>query len=141
MERNREKIDKNGKINDYITVLNAYLNGEEIEYRSKDGDGFWSSTSKPVFDFNHLEYRIKPKPAYRPYINGNEAFTAMQEQTTFGWLYNILTMCYEQIVCVADNGISTSKENYSYEEALDVFIYPNESKFGVKLNNSSNEKV
>lgn len=48
-------------------------------------------------------------------------------------------MCYEQIVTVADNGISTCKENYSYDEALGVFIYPNESKFGVKLDNSNEE--
>ena len=140
MERNREKINENGKINDYITVLNAYLNGEEIQYREKDSGRDWSTSTKPVFDFYHLEYRVKPKPAYRPYISGNEAFVEMQKQPQFGWLYNTLTMCYEQVIYIGDNGISTCKESYSFEEALNIFIYSNNEKFGVKLDNNSNEK-
>ena len=133
MERNREKINKNGKINDYITVLDGYLNGEEIECRERESDNQWRSCLEPTFDFNHFEYRIKQKPIYRPYINGNEAYTDMQNYPQFGWLYNTLTMCYEQVICIGDNGISTCKESYSFDEAFGVFIYPNESKFGVKL--------
>lgn len=139
MERNREKINENGKINDYITVLNAYLNGEVIEYRDKESKGEWKLTENPIFDFHHLEYRVKPKPAYRPYLSGNEAFVEISEHEPFGWLYNTITMCYEQIVCIGDNGISTCKENYSFEKALNIFIYPNDEKFGVKLDDN-NEK-
>lgn len=133
MERNREKINENGKINDYITVLQGYLNGEEIECRMKGHNNSWSNIPNPTFDFNEMEYRIKPKKTYRPYISGNEAFTAMQKQPQFGWLYNTLTMCYEQVICIGDNGISTCKESYFFDEAFGVFIYPNDSKFGVKL--------
>ena len=59
MERNREKINENGKINDYITVLNGYLNGEKIECRVKGNGNPWRPCLKPAFDFNHFEYRIK----------------------------------------------------------------------------------
>lgn len=141
MERNREKINENGKINDYITVLNAYLNGNEIEYRQKESNEAWRLSVKPVFDFYHIEYRIKPKQIYRPYTSGEEAFTEIQEHSSSGWLYNTITMCYEHVICIASNGISTCKENYSYEQAFDTFIYPNDEKFGVKLNNNNNEEV
>lgn len=139
MERNREKIDKNGKINDYITVLNGYLNGEVIEYRDKKGDKTWHPTLTPIFDFYHTEYRIKPIPAYRPYISGNEAFVEISEHEPFGWLYNTVGLCYEQIICIGDNGISTHDNSYSFEQAFETFIYPNDEKFGVKLDN--NEEV
>lgn len=133
MERNREKINENGKINEYITVLQGYLDNKEIECRVKGKDTDWYSISSPTFDFDTMEYRIKPKQSYRPYINGNEAFTEIQEHSPSGWVYNTITMCYEQIICIADNGISTCKESYSFDEAFGVFIYPNNSKFGVKL--------
>lgn len=141
MKRNREKIDENGKINEYITVLQGYLNGEEIECRMRGHNNSWSIIPNPTFDFSVMEYRIKSKKTHRPYISGNEAFIEMQKQPQFGWLYNILTMCYEQVIYIRDNGISTYKKSYSFDEALDVFIYPNDSKFGVKLDNKSNEKV
>lgn len=139
MERNREKINKNGKINDYITILNAYLNGEEIKFRSKDFNEEWKISKDPVFDFHHLKYRIKPKENYRPYINGNEAFTEIQEHSPSGWLYNTITLVYEQVLCIGDNGIYTRGSDYSYEQAFHTFIYPNDEKFGVKLNNSNEE--
>ena len=139
MERNREKIDENGKINDYITVLEGYRDGKEIEYRPKTGNEPWRLTENPIFDFYTTEYRIKPIPAYRPYLSGNEAFVEISEHEPFGWLYNTITMCYEQIICIGDNGISTCKESYYFDEAFNVFIYSNDEKFGVKLDNS-NEK-
>lgn len=133
MERNREKINKNGKINDYITVLQGYLNNEVIECRKKESNENWLSISNPTFNFDKVEYRIKPKKYYRPYINGNEVFDAIQQHSPSGWLYNTNYVCYEQVICIGDNGISTCKESYSFDEAFDVFIYPNDLKFGVKL--------
>lgn len=133
MERNREKIDRNGKINDYITVLQGYLNNEVIECRKKGSNENWLPISNPTFNFDKVEYRVKPKQLYRRYIDGNEAFREIQKHSPSGWLYNTLTMCYEQVICIGDNGISTCKESYSFNKAFDVFIYPNDSKFGVKL--------
>lgn len=133
MERNREKIDRNGKINDYITVLQGYLNNEEIECRVKGKNTDWYSISSPTFDFDTMEYRIKPIPAFRPYTDGNEAFEDMQNHSPSGWLYNTITMCYEHVICIGENGISTCKENYSFEQALKIFIYYNNEQFGIKL--------
>lgn len=139
MKRNREKIDRNGKINDYITVLQGYLNNEEIECRVKGKNTDWYSISSPTFDFDTMEYRIKPKPTYRPYTDGNEVFDAIQEHSPSGWVYNTETMLYEQILCIGDNGIYTRDNDYSYEQAFNIFIYPNDEKFGVKLNNDNEE--
>lgn len=140
MERNREKINENGKINEYITVLQGYLNGEEIECRMKGHNNSWSSIPNPTFDFSEMEYRIKPKSAYRPYITGTEAFIDIHNRPWFEWLYNTVTECYEQVICIGDNGIKTHDRIYSFNEAYDTFLYPdNKEKFGVKLDNSNEE--
>ena len=131
--RRSETTIKNSDINHYITILQSYLAGDEIEHRLKGSNDNWTPCSNPVFDFNHLEYRVKPKSIYRPYTDGNEAFADMQHYSPFGWLYNTITMCYETIICIGDNGISTCKENYSFEQAFNIFIYPDDSKFGIKL--------
>lgn len=132
MKRSETSV-KISNVNHYITILQSYLAGEELEHRLKGSNDDWTPCKDPVFDFNHLEYRVKPKPAYRPYISGDEAFANMQDHSPFGWLFNTITMCYEHINCIGINGINTYNKNYSYKEAFNVFVYPNETKFGIKL--------
>ena len=133
MRMSRRNQNENINVNHYINVLQAYLIGEEIEHRIKGSKDAWTSCSTLTFDFNHIEYRVKPKPTHRPYIDGDEAYTDMQNHPQFGWLYNTIEMCYQQILCIDSNGISTYKENYSFEQAFKIFIYPNNLTFGVKL--------
>ena len=131
--RRNESTNENSNVNEYITILQSYLAGDEIEHKLKGSNDNWTPCNNPVFDFHHLEYRVKPKMAFRPYTNGNEAFEDMQNHSPSGWLYNTITMCYEHVICIGENGISTCKENYSFEEALKIFIYYNNEQFGIKL--------
>ena len=139
MKENKKQINENSKINNYITVLQGYLNNEEIECKTKGTNDDWLPIKNPTFDFASMEYRIKPKSFYRPYINGNEAFVEIHERTPSGWLYNTETRLYEQVLCIGDNGIYTRDNDYSYKQALNTFVYPNDEKFGVKLDNSNEE--
>ena len=46
-----------------IYVMNAYVNGETIQFKSRntpDNDWLWSTN--PIWDWNRSEYRIKPVP-------------------------------------------------------------------------------
>ena len=133
MNRRNESTNENINVNHYINILQAYSNGEEIEHRIKGSKDAWTSCSNLTFDFNHIEYRVKSKPVYRPYISGNEAFVEIHERTPSGWLYNTETRLYEQVLCIGDNGIYTRDNDYSYKQAFDTFIYPNDEKFGIKL--------
>ena len=46
-----------------IEVMQAALDGEEIEVRNKSGVGEWDIMPMPNFESWHcLDYRIKPKP-------------------------------------------------------------------------------
>lgn len=48
-------------------VMLAYADGEKIEFRVKGGRN-WGETSKEntLFDWNGVEYRVKPKPKFDP---------------------------------------------------------------------------
>jgi len=59
-----------------IEVLQAYEDGKKIQckYR-KDGDVKWEDSPEPSWNFGCLDYRIKPEPKYRPYIDTAEMIT------------------------------------------------------------------
>ena len=44
-----------------IEVMQAYVNGKEIEYKSKDND-IWFNVDRPCWDWSIYIYRIKQKP-------------------------------------------------------------------------------
>jgi hypothetical protein len=46
-----------------------YMDGEEVQYSPKQGkgSGVWTSTHKPLWNWEHYDYRIKPTPKLRPW--------------------------------------------------------------------------
>ena len=61
-----------------IEVMQAYERGEQIEHRDRCGDN-WYLSQVPSWDWVQYEYRIKPKPTYRPYKNADEFLAAQKE--------------------------------------------------------------
>ena len=81
-----------------IYVMNAYVNGETIQFKSRntpDNDWLWSTN--PIWDWNRSEYRIKPAPVepatvymirdggflYRQYENPTYALQAIRNDGCF----------------------------------------------------------
>ena len=65
-----------------ISVMQAYERGEQIEYRIKDfmrDDEWYVQKSIPEWDWRTYDYRVKPKPTYRPYKNAAEFLAAQKE--------------------------------------------------------------
>ena len=76
-----------------IQLLQYYIRGEELQYRShgREGATEWFRASAPCWDFYNYEYRVKPaEPAvvycikdgdyfYRAYSSRSSAETAMAE--------------------------------------------------------------
>jgi hypothetical protein len=54
-----------------LPVIMAYVNGDIIEHSC--GGLVWNQASTPQFSvYSDNEYRIKPKPKYRPFKNAEE---------------------------------------------------------------------
>ena len=71
-----------------IDVMQAYLRGEEIEYRCGYKD--WLECRIPIWDWNNLDYRVKPKTKtktktrtkYLQFENVDEFLAAQREHGT-----------------------------------------------------------
>ena len=61
-----------------IEVMQAYDRGEQIERRDRCGNN-WFLSPVPSWDWVQYDYRIKPKPTYRPYKNAAEFLAAQKE--------------------------------------------------------------
>ena len=73
-------------IKEMIEVMQAYLRGEEIEYRCGYKD--WLECRVPIWNWNSIEYRVKPKQKtktktkYLPFETVDEFLTAQRKHGT-----------------------------------------------------------
>lgn len=77
------------KTKDLIKILKAFLEGETIEQRSRSQENpqpQWLTHYGDCWDLMKYEYRIKPKPQYRPFKDANECWEEMKNHQPFGWV-------------------------------------------------------
>lgn len=63
-------------------IMLAYERGEQIEFMPKNlrSSANWTTmTQEPEWNWSDFDYRVKPKPTYRPYKNVAEFFAAQKE--------------------------------------------------------------
>ena len=70
---------------DYIKVMQAYVEGKQIQYKD---DEVWIDIAYPDWDWHNWKYRIKPEPNYRPFRDSEECWQEMQKHRPFGWIKN-----------------------------------------------------
>ncbi len=58
-----------------IAVMQAFVNGSEIEYRPKRPGSEWVKCINPIWSWNEDIYRIKSEPKYRAWRNADEVPT------------------------------------------------------------------
>lgn len=46
---------------EHIEVMEAFINGKEIEFKPDSFKGIWKQTTAPTWDFSKYKYRIKPE--------------------------------------------------------------------------------
>ena len=78
-----KNIMKRSYTADYIKVMQAYVEGKQIQYKD---DEVWIDIDDPDWDWHNWEYRIKPEPNYRPFRDSEECWQEMQKHRPFGWI-------------------------------------------------------
>ena len=74
------------KAQDRIALMQAYVNGKQIQYFNRL-EGKWEDTTDPRWS-QGSSYRIKPEPNYRPFRDSEECWQEMQKHRPFGWIKN-----------------------------------------------------
>ena len=105
-----------------INVMQAYKEGAEIEYMKEClFEESWVTTSEPAWNWSACDYRIKPKPKYRPYKNAQEFLKDLEEHKMY--IFNNGTGEYLIPTSITNKGIefTQSGKNVSYSWGL-LFI-------------------
>ena len=129
---------------DFYPILQAFAEGKVIECRTKpsslkgsDTPNGW--TEMKEFEFwNNTEYRIKPEPKYRPFVNAEECWQEMQKHQPLGWTRDKDYDIYDMVTRVTDSGIlfagSYFNEIATYDFSYDRVTFADGTPFGVEEN-------
>lgn len=114
-----------------LPIIKAYSEGKTVEYRCKGlGNEEWkeliAKKEIPGHSFNSYEYRIKPKPKYRPFKDAEECWNEMQKHQPFGWVKQVdKDEIKYTIYCNVDN-LS------DFEADFDDYKFADGTPFGIK---------
>lgn len=127
---------------EFYPILQAFAEGKVIECRTKpsslkgsDTPNEW--TEMKDFEFwNNTEYRIKPEPKYRPFVNAEECWQEMLKHQPFGWTRDKDYDIYDMVTRVTDSGIlfagSYFDEIATYDFSYDRVTFVDGTPFGIK---------
>lgn len=127
-------MDRN-KANELLPIIQAYAEGKTIQSRCIKGDtSLWYDDEDPSFD-DDFEYRIKPEPKYRPFVNAEECWAEMQKHQPFGWVKDRTANEYVLITTVENDGDITiyNKIGWKFNNIILRFTFADGTPFGVKV--------
>lgn len=125
----------------FYPILKAFAEGKVIECRTKpsavegtDVPNDWTEMKEIEF-WNNTEYRIKPKPKYRPFANAEECWGEMLKHKPFGWVKDSDGSKFAiETIASSDSGIFVSDEGaFYFGEMFEKFKFADGVPFGVKV--------
>ena len=115
-----------------LPFIQAYAKDKTIQFRAHINDE-WKDIKELVLNRFTGEYRIKPKPKYRPFKSQEECWNEMLKHKPLGWLrskrikdiYLLITIRNHEIRIFDDLPLHFSKAYRKYE-------FQDGSPFGIK---------
>ena len=121
------------EVKEMLPVLQAYAEGKEIESLV---NGKYYRVLEICNGMNPKDYRIKPEPKYRPFINAKECWNKMQKHQPFGRITSQGAFFY--IIYIENKlfGYGSACGTILHSEFNDVlkrFTFADGTPFGVKV--------
>lgn len=138
------------KIEQLVDVMQAYVNGKNIQYYKEDLSFTNEHSGVPILnnkwvdvDEEHLfrpdlyDYRIKPESQYRSFKNAEECWQEMLKHQPFGWIKRKEDVCYSMITGVDVIGekkyVSISGDHLlSFDKTISDYTFADGTPFGIK---------
>ena len=121
-------------------ILQAFAEGKVIECRTKPSalSKSWQDMNewtemKEIEFWNNTEYRVKPKPKYRPFKDAEECWQEMKKHQPFGWVKSTLFKDFDLVQRVTTLYVEINRDIIDYKDALDKFTFADDTNFGVKV--------
>ena len=131
MDRNQAK--------EFYPIMQAFAEGKIIETRRKpsavkgtDIPNDWTEMKEIEF-WNNTEYRVKPKPKYRPFNDAEECWKEMLKHKPFGWVKSTLFKDFALVKRVTTLYVEINRDIIDYKDALEKFTFADDNNFGVKV--------
>lgn len=121
-----------------LPIMQAFADGAEIQYSPKGQNNWlnWINDFAPSFDLKRWDYRIKPKPKYRPFKTQEECWNEMHNHSDFGWIkikhngnYSGISTMYKSC---AEERITVANSSYTLAQALKIFTFTDGTPFGIR---------
>ena len=127
------------QVKELLPIIQAYSEGKTILVKDKrlsDEEDSWSETDDCSFNIEKFDYRIKPKPRYRPFANAEECWQEMQKHQPFGWIkrngywYNIISTDITNVKIIDTRGAIVTLR---FDDLLSHYSFADGTPFGVKV--------
>ena len=123
-----------------LPIIQAFAEGKVIECRTKPSalSKSWQDMNewtemKEIEFWNNTEYRVKPKPKYRPFKDAEECWQEMKKHQPFGWVKSTLFKDLDLVKRVTTLYVEINRDIIDYKDALDKFTFADDTNFGVKV--------
>ena len=130
---------------EFYPFLQAFAEGKIIETRRKPTADNNGVTKDGWFEFNdwtemkeleywvNVEYRIKPKPKFRPFKDAKECWSEMLKHQPFGWVKSTLFKDLALVQRVTTLYVEINRDIIDYKDTLEKFTFADCTPFGVKV--------
>ena len=120
---------------DYIKVMQAYVEGKQIQYKD---DEVWIDIDDPDWDWHSWKYRVKPEPNYRPFRDVEECWQEMLNHRPFGWIKDKEDGHYAMVTTVdvveGEKYIAISGNNlWSFDDTMNNYTFSDGTPFGINI--------
>lgn len=116
-----------------LPIIQAFAEGKKIQYRNLSDE--WIDI-KEIEEVNFISfpsnYRIKPKPKYRPFKNQEECWNEMHKHPDFGWVSAQDNKVIYLINIIDNRYIRIGGSSITFSTAFAKYEFTDGIPFGIK---------
>lgn len=109
-----------------ISVMTAYANGKKIQYKTPIDDN-WEDIveyARPSWNWEHLDYRVKPEPPKKKIVPYESAEEFLQAQKEHGWfIISRYGGNYFSVSSISDSVVWLQEYNHPYGELAKDWLF------------------
>ena len=99
---------------------------------SSEVKGEWLETDEPYFDSTPSNYRVKPEPNYRAFINKEECWNEMHKHPDFGWVVAKDSKIMYHVCVVGIGYVVIDSMSPIFSQAFADYEFTDGKPFGIK---------
>ena len=117
-----------------LPIIQAFAEGKKIQYRNYYDEWMDIKENEEVnFISSPSNYRIKPKPKYRPFETKEECWKEMHKHPDFGWVRLKINSSLYHIDTVGGNNLIYVDNTYKgFKSIFQSFEFTDGTPFGIK---------